>query len=356
MLTRPHGKAGSGESWASGLWAVVAFHSARVTHPSLCVRAERPADALVRANLVWNTTRLNGGAPAGNTVTSGMDLPVSSTRERLGEVVRSSERDFDLGRAALYIAQEEYPQLPVEQYVLRLDALAEAVKDRLDNETAPPVVLGEVIHTLFEREGLRGNKESYHDPRNSFLNDVLDRRLGIPLTLGIVLLEVGWRLDLPLEGVNFPGHFLVRYRGAAEHLLIDPFDGGRIRFESEAQEVLDQEYGGMVRMQPAFLRAASKLDMIQRMLVNLKGLYLNVKDDQRALAVVERLLLVQPGSPGERRDRGMLLLKLGRAEEAKEQLRHYLDFVPGAADAKRIRLLVRRLEAGLAVPGDALDV
>ncbi len=279
-----------------------------------------------------------------------MDVPVGSTRARLGELVKKSERDFELGRAALYIAQEEYPQLPVERYVLRLDALAEAVKDRLDDETAPPVVLGEVIHTLFEREGLRGNKESYNDPRNSFINDVLDRRLGISLTLGIILLEVGWRLDLPLEGVSFPGHFLVRYRGAAEHLLIDPFDGGRIRFENQAQEVLDQEYGGMVRMQPAFLRAASKLDIIRRMLVNLKGLYLNVQDDERALSVVERLMLVQPASAGERRDRGMLLLKLGREAEAKEQLRRYLAFAPGAADARRIRSLVRRLEGGLATP------
>ena len=227
-----------------------------------------------------------------------------------------------------------------------LEGLAEAVKDRLDDETAPPIVLGEVIHTLFEREGLRGNKESYRDPRNSFINDVLDRRLGIPLTLGIILLEVGWRLDLPLEGVSFPGHFLVRYRGAAEHLLIDPFDGGRIRFENQAQEVLDQEYGGMVRMQPAFLRAASKLDMIRRLLVNLKGLYVVVKDDERALSVVERLLLVHPASPEERRDRGMLLLRLGREEEAKEQLRRYLDLALGADDADQIRLLVR----GLASP------
>ena len=103
------------------------------------------------------------------------------------------------------------------------------------------------------------------------LNDVLDRHLGAPITLSIILLEVGWRLGLPLEGVSFPGHFLVRCRGATEHLLIDPFDGGRIRFESEAQEILDQEYGGMVRMQPAFLRAASKLDTIRRLLLNLKG-------------------------------------------------------------------------------------
>lgn len=285
-----------------------------------------------------------------------MDVPVSFPRARLGELLKRSERDFELGRAALYIAKEEYPQLPVEQYMLRLEGLAEAVKDRLDDETAPPIVLGEVIHTLFEREGLRPNKESYYDPRNSFLNDVLDRRLGIPLTLGIILLEVGWRLDLPLEGVSFPGHFLVRYRGAAEHLLIDPFDRGRIRFENQAQEVLDKEYGGMVRMQPAFLRAASKIDMIRRLLVNLKGLYLNVNDHERALSVVERLMLVQPASPGEQRDRGMLLLKLGREAEAKEQLRRYLDFVPGAVDAKRIGLLVRRLEAGLGAPKEGFDV
>lgn len=244
----------------------------------------------------------------------------------------------------------------MERYLLRLDELAEAVKDRLNDETAPPIVLGEVIDTVFEREGLRGNKEAYHDPRNSFLNDVLDRRLGIPTTLGIVLLEVGWRLDLPLEGVSFPGHFLVRYRGATENLLIDPFDGGKIRFENQAQEVLDQEYGGMVRMQPAFLRAASKLDTIRRLLVDLKGLYVNVKDHARALSVVERLLLVQPESPGERRDRGMLLLKLGREAEAKEQLRRYLEFAPGAADAKRIRLLVRRLEAGLTAADGEFDL
>ncbi len=285
-----------------------------------------------------------------------MDSPVSATRARLGEAVRRSERGLELGRAALYIAQEEYPQLPVERYLLRLDELAEAVKDRLNDETAPPIVLGEVIDTVFEREGLRGNKEAYHDPRNSFLNDVLDRRLGIPTTLGIVLLEVGWRLDLPLEGVSFPGHFLVRYRGATENLLIDPFDGGKIRFENQAQEVLDQEYGGVVRMQPAFLRATSKLDTIRRLLVDLKGLYVNVKDHARALSVVERLLLVQPESPGERRDRGMLLLKLGREAEAKEQLRRYLEFAPGAADAKRIRLLVRRLEAGLTAADGEFDL
>src|SRR5690606_3987612 len=117
----------------------------------------------------------------------------------------------------------------------RLDLLAERVKDRLSEESAPPVVLQEVGRVLFEEEGFRGNAEAYYDPRNSFLNDVLDRRLGIPLTLSIVYLEVSWRLGLPVEGVNFPNHFLVRYRGEALSLLVDPFQRGEIRFEDQAQ-------------------------------------------------------------------------------------------------------------------------
>ncbi len=289
-----------------------------------------------------------------------MSAPTRSARGLLREAVQKSERDLELGRAVLYIAMEEYPQLPVERYMTRLDSLAESAKDRLDDETAGPVVLRELIHTLYEREEFRGNKDAYHDPRNSYLNDVLDRRVGIPLTLGIVLLEVGWRLGLPLEGVNFPGRFLVRYRGTSEHLLVDPFDNGRIRFEDEAQELLDQVYGGMVRMQEQFLRSATKRDMIQRLLVDLKGLYLNVHDDERALAVIERLLLLRPDSPGERRDRGMLLVKLGRASEAKAQLEEYLEYAPQAADAARIRSLVRRLErdgeaASLAGGDDVID-
>ena len=150
---------------------------------------------------------------------------------------------MNLARAALLVAQEEYPQLSVDLYLARLEQVAEEVKDRLANETAPLVVLDEVIRTLFGRRKFSGNRDAYHDPRNSFLNDVLDRGTGIPLTLGIVLLEVGWRLGLPLEGVNFPGNFLVRYLGSQIRLLIDPFDEGKVRFEDQAQELLDQGYG-----------------------------------------------------------------------------------------------------------------
>jgi regulator of sirC expression with transglutaminase-like and TPR domain len=258
------------------------------------------------------------------------------------EVVRA-DQDVNLGRAALLVAQEEYPQMPVERYLSRLDMLAEEVQDRLNGESAPPIVLQALLDVLYDRHSFRGNRDVYYDPRNSLLCDVMDRGLGIPLTLGIVLLEVGWRLDLPLVGVNFPGHFLVRFEGEEIRLLVDPFDSGKIHFHEDAQSLLDRVYGGMVRLQPSFLRQASRREMLVRLLTNMKSLYLNVRDDTRALAVVERLLLIHPLAPGEIRDRGTLLARLGRTAEAVEQLEAYLEFSPRATDANRIRTLLERL-------------
>lgn len=284
-----------------------------------------------------------------------MTAPAPSARRLFRDQVRRPDPEIDLGRAALLVAKEEYPQLPVDRYLARLDRLAEEVKDRLDDERAPLVVLRQLLETLYERHGFRGNREAYYDPRNSFLNEVLDRGLGIPLTLGLVVLEVGRRLDLPLEGVSFPGHFLVRFEGEAVDVLVDPFDEGRLRFEDEAQELLDRVYGGMVRVRPSFLRAASRRDVLVRLLTNLKRIYTNVEDDVRALAVVERLLLLKPGAAREVRERGELLARLGRVSEAIEQLETYLDYAPGAADAERIRNLIRRLREGTLSPAEDPD-
>ena len=274
-----------------------------------------------------------------------MTVPVPGPRALLEAEVRRPDPELDLARAALLIAREEYPQLPVDAYLGRLDALAEKVRDRLADETAPLVVLEELLNTLYTQEGFKGNREAYYDPRNSFLNDVLDRGLGIPLTLAMVLLEVGWRLGLPLEGVNFPNHFLVRYRGDAVSLLVDPYSG-ESRFEDEAQELLDRGFGGTVRLQPEFLRVADRRDMLVRMLRNLKGLYLKVHDHARALAAVERILLLTPSSAGDTRDRGVLLARMGRTQEALQALERYLEFAPAAKDAARVRMMMDRLKKG----------
>jgi regulator of sirC expression with transglutaminase-like and TPR domain len=272
--------------------------------------------------------------------------PAPSPRQRFTAEIRRSDEDLDLARAALLVAQEEYPQLPLEIYLSRLDQLAEEVCGRLGQETAPLLVLQELLETLYRRQGFKGNREAYYDPRNSFLNDVLDRRAGIPLTLGIVLLEVGWRLDLPLEGVTFPHHFMVRFRGEGMHLLLDPFDGGEVRFEDEAQELLDRVYGGMVRVQPGFLRRAARRDMLVRLLTNLKGVYMNARDHRRALAVVERILLLRPDAGSERRTLGLLLARMGRHEEARAELRTYLEGGPDPRDARQVERLMGRLGRG----------
>jgi regulator of sirC expression with transglutaminase-like and TPR domain len=268
---------------------------------------------------------------------------VSSARHRFEECVAGTETTLDLARAALLIAAEEYPQLAPEPYLHRLDIFAEQVRDRLSDETAPPVVLNEISRLLFDLEGFRGNTEAYYDPRNSFLNDVLDRRLGIPLTLGIVFLEIGWRLDLPLRGVNFPGHFLLRYEGEAFRLLVDPFHNGQIRFEDQAQELLDRVYGGSVPMQADYLRSATKHDILVRLLSNLKTIYLNTRDDPKALSAIDRILLIRPDAPDEIRDRGMVLARTGKVEEAIQALSRYLEAMPAAPDATRVKLLLDEL-------------
>ena len=274
-----------------------------------------------------------------------MGTPAISARQLFAQEVRQPERDLDLARAALLVAKEQYPGLAVGQYLARLDQLAEAVKDRLANETAPLVVLEELTRSLFERQGFRGNNEAYYDPKNSFLNDVLDRRLGIPLTLGIVMLEVGWRLRLPLQGVNFPHHFLVRFHGDAVDLLIDPFEGGRARFEDQAQGLLDRVYAGKLRLRKSFLQVATKRDVLVRLLNNLKSVYVSAGDHASALSVVEHLLILCPDGAAEIRARGVLLARVGRREEAIEQLRRWLAAAAGR-DADRVRRLILRLERG----------
>ena len=269
-----------------------------------------------------------------------------SVRQRFASEIQKPEENINLALAALLVAQEEYPQLPVERYLSRLDILAEETRDRLDGETAPLLILQELLTTLYGRHRFRGNREAYYDPRNSFLNDVLDRGLGIPLTLGIVLMEVGWRLGLPLEGVNFPGHFLVRFHGDAVDLLVDPYDGGALRFQDQAQELLDRVYGGMVRVHDSFLRTARRQEMVIRLLTNLKSLYLNIRDQARALAAVERILLLRPISPAEIRDRGVILARMGRRREALEQLEAYLNVAPEASDSQRIQGMVEELRNG----------
>ncbi len=269
--------------------------------------------------------------------------PSVTARARFAEVVSRREPEINLALAALLIAQEEYPQLQPEPYLHRLDLFAERARDRMANETAPLILLQELSRVLYEEENFRGNANEYYDPRNSFLNDVLDRHLGIPLTLSIIYLEVGWRLGLPLTGVNFPGHFIVRYEGEAIRLLADPYQEGAIRFEDEAQSLLDQVSGGSLPLAPTHLRSADRRDILVRLLTNLKAVYLNQRDDAKALAAIERILIIKPDAAEEIRDHALALTRLGRDHEALPGLHEYLRLAPDADDRTRIELLLEHI-------------
>jgi regulator of sirC expression with transglutaminase-like and TPR domain len=252
-------------------------------------------------------------------------------------VVAQAGDDFDLARAALAIAQDEYPALQPEIYLARLDELAGRVRDLARGESGPYRLIASLNHVLFTQESFRGNRGDYYDPRNSFLNDVIDRKKGIPITLSVIYIEVARRAGLPLSGVGFPGHFLVKYESGDEEIVIDPFDNGEVRTLEELQHLLDGVYNGKIAMRPEFLAPVSNRQIIHRMLNNLKGIYLSEENVVKALSAAERLVILEPASAPEIRDRGALYLKLECFQQAICDFEAYLRLAPDASDAEDIR-------------------
>ncbi len=252
-------------------------------------------------------------------------------------LVSRPEPTIDLAEAALLIAKEEYPDLEVARYLSRLDAMAAEVRDRVGNGPDAHQLIASLGDYLFKEQGFRGNTSDYYDPRNSFLNDVLDRRMGIPITLSTVYMEVGRRLGASLHGVGMPGHFLVKYVGPGEEVVIDPFNGGAIVSPSDCQRLLDRISGGKLAFEPRFLSSLGARKILARMLSNLKMIYFNSQAYAKALSVVDRLLILDPRAATEVRDRGLLYCQLNRYPEAMADLERYLTLAPAAEDAEAIR-------------------
>jgi regulator of sirC expression with transglutaminase-like and TPR domain len=226
------------------------------------------------------------------------------TRRALAALVASDETRIDLARAALLIALEEYPRLDIEAHLARLDRLGQTLRERIGSDRAPARHIAALNTLLFDQQGFRGNAEDYYDPRNSYLNDVLDRRLGIPITLSVVYVEVGRRAGLPLGGVGFPAHFLVAY-ATQPRLFVDPFNRGRILSAADCQALLQQMFGKVQRLEPWFLAESSPREILARMLANLKAVYEQAGDLQRAQRVSEQMSVVQP-SPTALQDRTLI--------------------------------------------------
>ncbi|HEU4403557.1 MAG TPA: tetratricopeptide repeat protein [Candidatus Polarisedimenticolia bacterium] len=260
-------------------------------------------------------------------------------RRAFAALVSLPDDAIDLGQASLLIARQEYPDLEVGPYLARLDDMARAVSLHLKGGERAVSRIAHLNHLLFEELGFRGNREEYDDPRNSFLNDVLDRRVGIPITLSAIYLEVGRRLGIPLAGVGFPGHFLVRYLGrdVTTEIFIDPFNRGLILTEAECRQRLEERYRGRLSFRPEFLKRARTREILERMLNNLKGIFQARRDYHRALGVQELLLCIHPERPTEIRDRGLIYQRLALLGQAAEDLRLYLEADPEAPDAAPLR-------------------
>lgn len=256
------------------------------------------------------------------------------------------DEDIDLLRAALTIAQTEYPDLNIDHYIHRVDELASRAEGRISEVGDVRQTISALNHVLFEEAGLHGNKMDYYDGRNSFLNDVLDRGLGIPITLAVVYMETGRRLGFPLFGVGMPGHFLLKhYDIDGKETLIDCFNGGNILTMQDCQKRLDEIYSGQMTLRPEFLFAVSRRQILTRIINNLKAIYLEARNFRKALPLIDLLLAIYPRSPEDVKQRAMLRHSLGQLKGAAEDLENYLKMSPDASDADEIRqtaLSIRR--------------
>jgi regulator of sirC expression with transglutaminase-like and TPR domain len=271
-------------------------------------------------------------------------LAAETPRTRLEDMLRLPDADVELAEAALLIAAQEHEGLDVRGYLVRIDEMGRALRARLEDEQRPERAVMALNHYLFQELGFRGNTEQYYDARNSYLNEVLDRRTGIPITLSLVYIEVARRAGIHVEGVGLPGHFVVRVQTAARGFLVDPFHAGMLLSEKDCQQRLDRIFSGKVKLEPRMLRPCGRKDMIERVLRNLKAIHLRDEDNARALRVVELLVALQPGSAEDLRDRGVLYASLDCYALAAADIESYLALSPRAKDAEELAARVAELK------------
>jgi regulator of sirC expression with transglutaminase-like and TPR domain len=249
--------------------------------------------------------------------------------------VARPDAEIDLAYGALCIAADGRPDLDFEPTLRALDLLTDRVRARLDRGDSQEVILARIHGVLYGETGFRGPRAAeYHDLRNSQLDVVMTRHVGLPIALAVIELEVGWRLGLRLQGVGLPGHFIVQ---APNGTLIDPAGGGRSLTPDDCQALLKQALGERILFHPRLLRPVGRREILARMLRNVRGLHLAERNWPLALGAVELLSVVEPTEPDHGRDRALLLGRMGRFTEAIDGLGHYLDERPDAHDETDVR-------------------
>ncbi len=257
---------------------------------------------------------------------------------------------IDLLSAALTFSRIEYPELDPSVYVHQVEDLARRVSTRIQDPEDPADCIAALNHVLFQEEMFRGNSVDYYSPRNSFISDVLDRRLGIPITMALIYMEVGRRAGFQLFGVGMPGHFLLKhYDLNGRSILIDAFERGSILTEEDCRQKVKDIYSGQVTLQPEFLLIVTRRQMLTRMLNNLRSIYLAQRDFRRAVQVVDLILVIYPRSPEDVKQRAALRYNLQDYPGAVADFEEYVKMAPDASDVDEIRHTALGLRRSMAM-------
>lgn len=256
---------------------------------------------------------------------------------------------IDLLQAALTFARIEYPQLNPVPYVRQIEAFSGRVASKIDDSGDPVQCIAALNHVLFDEELFRGNTADYYDPRNSFINDVLDRRLGIPITLALLYMEVGRRAGFQLFGVGMPGHFMLKhYDVDGRSFFIDAFERGSVLSEDDCKRKIESIHAGQIKLRPEFLLIVTRRQMLTRMLNNLRAIYLSRRDFRRAVQVVDLILVIYPRSPEDVKQRAALRYTLQDYKGALSDFEEYVKMAPDASDADEIRQTALGLRRSMA--------
>jgi regulator of sirC expression with transglutaminase-like and TPR domain len=265
-------------------------------------------------------------------------------RDRFRELLSGGDDDFNLAEAALLIAAEQHPSLNVHDSLARLDQMAREARVFLPVSGARLEAIEGLNRYLFDHFGLVGNQLEYYDPRNSFLNDVLERRMGIPITVSVVYLEIGWRIGLPLHGIGMPGHFLLGCQDRDETIVLDAFNRGRICTMDDCAEMIGRIYGGALPFDAAMLRAVTRRDIIIRMLSNLRVISGQQRQHDDSLRWSELNVIASRGSARSLRERGAVRLVAGDRTGARQDLVAAIELAESDDERRESELLLQRLD------------
>ena len=258
-------------------------------------------------------------------------------RRRFVEMAQLPDAALDLVEASLVIDVEDHPTIAIDHYLDQVNDWSAAVRQRLGGSHDVERIVEAINTLLFDEEGFHGENEDYYDPRSALLSETLDRHAGLPMTLSILYIEISRRAGVEVSGVALPGRFLVKFSGAFGHIVVDPFDGGRVLTNVELQQLLDEVFGGGVRLREHHLRSFTAKEILARELAHLKSAYLARRDLQHAAASIDRLLILDANDAYELRDRAAVAMQLHAYGTAIECFERYLALMPHADDGGRVR-------------------